>query len=73
MLFEMATGNLSFRIEMQNNNDEVAELETVLNMLAATMQNIFPKYGYVTPFYSYQNLVQFSLELDENHNIKSFN
>ena len=72
MLFEMATGNLSFRINPQNCNDEITELETVLNMLAATMQNIFPKYGYVTPFYNYQNLVQFSLELDEYHNIKSF-
>ena len=53
MLFEMATGNLSFRIEPQNNNDEIEELETVLNILAATMQNTFPKHGYVTPFYNY--------------------
>jgi len=44
----------------------------MLNILAATMQKTFPKLGYVTPFYNYQNLVQFSLEVDENYNIKSF-
>ncbi|MFV8347902.1 hypothetical protein [Flavobacterium sp. ZB4P13] len=73
MLFEMATGNLSFRIIKTDQNDEVGKLSEMLNNLAGQMHNIILRSGYVNPHYSYQNLVQTTFILDDKFIISNFN
>ena len=73
MLFEMATGNISFRMNQGVCNDELDELAGVLNIVAATLQNTMAESGYVTPYYSYQSLTQNTLVLDKDFQIESFN
>lgn len=73
MLFEMATGNLSFRIIKTNQNDEVDKLSEMLNNLAGQMHDIILRSGSVNPHYSYQNLVQTTFILDDNFIIRNFN
>ncbi|RTZ10607.1 AraC family transcriptional regulator [Flavobacterium sp. GSP27] len=73
MLFEMATGNLSFRIIKTNQNDEVDKLSEMLNTLAGQMHDIILRSGSVNPHYSYQNLVQTTFILDDNFIIRNFN
>ncbi len=73
MLFEMATGNFSFRINLTDQNDELGKLSEMLNKLAGEMHDIILRSGYVNPHYSYQNLVQTTFILDDNFIIRSFN
>jgi AraC-like DNA-binding protein len=73
MLFEMATGNFSFRINLTDQNDELGKLSEMLNKLAGEMHDIILRSGYVNPHYSYQNLVQTTFILDNNFIISSFN
>ncbi|MFV5686284.1 helix-turn-helix transcriptional regulator [Flavobacterium sp. GB2R13] len=73
MLFEMATGNLSFRIFKTNQNDEVDKLSEMLNKLAGEMHDIILRSGYVTPHYNYQNLIQTTFILDNKCIISGFN
>ncbi|RTY78568.1 AraC family transcriptional regulator [Flavobacterium sp. LS1P28] len=73
MLFEMATGNLSFRIIKTDQNDEVDKLSEMLNTLAGQMHDIILRSGSVNPHYSYQNLVQTTFILDDNFIIRNFN
>ncbi|RTZ03122.1 helix-turn-helix transcriptional regulator [Flavobacterium sp. GSP6] len=73
MLFEMATGNLSFRIIKTDQNDEVDKLSEMLNTLAGQMHDIILRSGSVNPHYSYQNLVQTTFILDDNFIISNFN
>jgi AraC-like DNA-binding protein len=73
MLFEMATGNLSFRIITSDQNDEVGKLSEMLNNFARQLHDIILQSGYVNPHYSYQNLVQTTFILDHNFIISNFN
>jgi len=73
MLFEMATGNLSFRIITTDQNDEVDKLSEILNNLAEKIHDIILQSGYVNPHYSYQNLAQKTFILDDNFIISNFN
>ncbi|SDX73802.1 hypothetical protein SAMN05444338_11445 [Flavobacterium degerlachei] len=73
MLFEMATGNLAFRIIKTDQNDEVGKLSKMLTNLAGQMHDIILRSGYVNPRYSYQNLVQTTFILDDNFMISNFN
>lgn len=73
MLFEMATGNLYFRIFKTDQNDEIGKLSELLNNLAEKMNDITLRSGYVNPHYSYQNLVQTTFILDDKFIIRSFN
>ncbi|MFD2907928.1 helix-turn-helix domain-containing protein [Flavobacterium ardleyense] len=71
MLFEMATGNISFRIEEIENN-ELGNIAKTLNSLAGKMKDIILKSGYVNPHYTYQNLIQVTLILNADFKIVSF-
>lgn len=73
MLFEMATGNHSFRISKTDQNDELGKLSEIFNNLARQLHDIILQSGYVNPHYSYQNLVQITLILDDNFIIENFN
>lgn len=72
MLFEMATGNLSFRISESNDNPELDKIAKTLNLLSQELQAIILKVGYINPHYSYQNLIQNCFLLDEKFQIISF-
>lgn len=72
MLFEMATGNLTFRIKPSNLNDDVDKLSLVLNSVAAEMHSKILNSGFVNPKYSYQNLVQNTYILNKDFVIVSF-
>lgn len=65
MLFEIATGNLSYRMQEVQHRDGLDVLVENLNQFAAQMQAALLRNGYVSPKYTYQNLVQLSLILDE--------
>lgn len=71
MLFEMATGNLSYRLLEENKNDGLGELITILNKLARRMQSVFIEHDHVVPAYTYQSIVQMVLVLDEQFMIKN--
>jgi AraC-like DNA-binding protein len=73
MLFEMATGNLSFRVIITDQNDEVDKLSEMLNKLAEEIHEVILQSGYVNPHYSYQNLVQTTFILDDKFIVSSFN
>lgn len=72
MLFEMATGNFSFKIEETNENTELDNIAKTLNALAGKMQKIILGSGYINPYYTYQNLVQLTFILDSDFQITSF-
>lgn len=67
MLFELATGNLAFRLDENQNVAELRMLLQSLNEFAALMQSILLKHGYVSPHYSYQNLTQLIVILNQNN------
>lgn len=73
MLFEMATGNLAFRIIKTDQDDEVGKIAEMLNKLAGEMHDMLVRSGYVNPHYSYQNLVQTTFILDDKFLISNFN
>lgn len=66
MLFEMATGNFNFRIRKSEQEDELDELATVLNMVATAMRETLINSGNIIPHYTYQSLVQTTFVLDDN-------
>ncbi|RRJ88057.1 helix-turn-helix domain-containing protein [Flavobacterium macacae] len=68
MLFEMATGNLSYRL-----NAKGESLAESLNAFAATMQLEISHSRYVIPHYTYQNLVRMTFILTSNFTIKDVN
>lgn len=72
MLFEMATGNLTFRIEQSNQNDELDGLVAILNTVAEEMHSKILNTGFVNPHYHYQNLIQTTFVLDSNFTVQSF-
>jgi len=72
MLFEMATGNLTFRTPQPNCDDDIERITSLLNSIAEELYSVILKSGYINPYYSYQNLVHVTLLLDINFKIKSF-
>ena len=64
MLFELATGNLTYRLNEVSVHDGLDALVLNLNQFAAQLQTALLRSGYVSPRYTYQNLVQLSLVLD---------
>lgn len=71
MLFELATGNLTFRIH-KDASDDLGKLAEVLNTFAAQMHLAIKKSGYVIPYYTYQNLIHSVLLLDGDSKIAGF-
>jgi transcriptional regulator GlxA family with amidase domain len=55
MLFEMATGNLAFRILLDGNNQQLEELAEMLNKVAAKMQFVISQLENANPDYTSLN------------------
>jgi len=72
MLFEMATGNLSFRIHRDPENNQLDELAIMLNATAEKMELLVSQLGYINPQYTYQSLAQATIILDKKFTVKSF-
>ena len=72
MLFEMATGNLTFRLQRDTENNQLDELAIMLNTTAEKMELLTSQLGYINPHYTYRSLVQFTIILDKNFMINSF-
>jgi AraC-like DNA-binding protein len=71
MLFEMASGNFSFRIPEDGSGDELARLTAALNSLSGALRGAILSHGSTIPFYTYQNLVQFTMVLDASLTIRA--
>ena len=72
MLFEIAMGNLTFRIHPSDQDDLIDKLSVVLNTVAAEMHASILNSGAVNPKYSYQNLIQNTFILNKDFVIISF-
>lgn len=72
MLFEMATGNFSVRLQLSVHDDEIDQVAALLNKVAENMQSAILKVGYVNPRYTYQGLVQATVILDIDCLVTSF-
>lgn len=72
MLFEMATGNLTVRLQRDTESNQLDELAEMLNKIAEKIESLPSELEYIHPHYTYQNLVQATIILDENFIIKSF-
>ena len=72
MLFEMAAGNFTFKIQSSGIDDELEGLILLVNMVAEELRAAVFQNGFVTTHFSYQYLVQHTFILDHNFLIKSF-
>src|SRR5690606_34049357 len=66
MLFEIATGNLSYHVDETQQRDGLDELIITLNRFPRQLQAAILKHGFVSPRYTYQNLVQLSFVVDHD-------
>ncbi|PJJ07618.1 AraC-like DNA-binding protein [Flavobacterium sp. 1] len=72
LLFEMAAGNFTLRLQPDTDSKELDELADLLNSAAEKMELLIAALGYIKPHYTYQGLVQFTIILDKTFAIKSF-
>jgi AraC-like DNA-binding protein len=72
MLFEMATGNLTFRIQ-DHSCDELKNIAAALNEVAEDLQKISLASGYISANFPYHNLIQLTFVLDNDFVLVSFN
>lgn len=72
MLFEMATGNLSFRIQTSGMTDDLTLLENQLNSFASELQSKVRFINNTIPYYSYQSLIQDTCIIDNQGIIRNF-
>ncbi len=72
MLFELATGNLTFRLQRDAENNYLDELAVILNTTAEKMELLVSDLGYINQHYTYQSLVQTTIILDKKFTIKNF-
>lgn len=72
MLFEMARGNFTSRIQRTERDDELEALIVLVNMVAEEMKESVFHSGFINPHYTYSHLVQSSILLDQDFNIKTY-
>ncbi|RZJ36543.1 MAG: helix-turn-helix domain-containing protein [Flavobacterium sp.] len=72
MLFEMATGNLSFRMEPDGKSDELDELASLLNGLAGQLRRAALLDGLPFPRLEIKSEVKFTLILENDFRIRGF-
>lgn len=72
MLFEMAAGNFTFKIENTGNDDELEGLIVLVNMVAEELRATVFHNGFINSHFAYQYLVQHTFILDQQFFIKSY-
>ncbi|MGX7668866.1 helix-turn-helix domain-containing protein [Flavobacterium pedocola] len=73
MLFEMASGNFNYRLQVSNYDDSLLQIALVLNSVAMELPDAIIASGHVKPHYSYQNLAQVIILLDLKSTVTSYN
>lgn len=71
MLFEMATGNFTFRLHSSEADDRLDELARLLNQVAQAMRETILNANHIIPHYHYQSLVQTTFILQSDFKIDS--
>lgn len=72
MLFEMAAGNFTFKIENNCDDDELEDLIALVNMVAEEMRGTVLHNGYINSHFAYQYLVQNTFILNRQFHVKSY-
>jgi len=73
MLLEMASGNFFYRLDRGNEQDSLASMSLVLNMLAEEIQESLIHEGYATSKGVVKHIIQLCFVLDRNGIVKSVN
>lgn len=73
MLFEMASGNLAFRLEPSGHDDALDKFARTLGLVAEQMQWLILESGHINPHYNPNSLVHISIVLDNQFTITGFN
>lgn len=73
MIFEVASGNFSYRIERSGREDELETIIVLLNMMAEEIRESFHHFALVNPHETYKQIAQMTFILDGNFMIRNFN
>lgn len=72
MIFEVASGNFSHRIERSGQNDQLESVVVLLNMMAEEIRESFHHFVSINPHESYKQVVQMTFILDNEFRIRNF-
>lgn len=72
MLFQMASGNLAFRILETDPNDELGKIAEKLNTFAEELHTVLLNSACINTSCGYQNLVRITILLNNHFKIKGF-
>lgn len=72
MIFEVASGNFSHRIERSGQNDQLESIIVLLNMMAEEIRESFHHFVSINPHETYKQVVQMTFILDNEFRIRNF-
>lgn len=73
MIFEVASGNFSYRIERSGHNDQLETVIVLLNMMAEEIRESFHHFAFINPHETYKQIAQMTFILDKSFLIRNFN
>ena len=73
MIFEVASGNFSYRIKRSGREDELETVIVLLNMMAEEIRESFHHFALVNPHETYKQIAQMTFILDGDFIIRNFN
>ncbi|MEG9328979.1 helix-turn-helix domain-containing protein [Salinimicrobium catena] len=73
MIFEVASGNFSYRIERSRHEDQLETVIVLLNMMAEEIRESFHHFALINPHETYKQIAQMTFILDEQFCIRNFN
>ena len=73
MIFEVASGNFSYRIERSGREDELEGVIVLLNMMAEEIRESFHHFALVNPHETYKQIAQMSFLIDRTFRIRNYN
>ena len=73
MIFEVASGNFSYRIERSRHEDQLETVIVLLNMMAEEIRESFHHFALINPHETYKQIAQMTFILDEQFCVRNFN
>lgn len=73
MIFEVASGNFSYRIERSGHEDQLETVIVLLNMMAEEIRESFHHFALVNPHETYKQIAQMTFILDDQFRVRNFN
>lgn len=73
MIFEIASGNFSYRIERSRHEDQLETVIVLLNMMAEEIRESFHHFALINPHETYKQIAQMTFILDDDFRIRNFN